>query len=194
MSRTPAPWARIVEALIRERGPALFGYAVALTGDRHAGEDLLQDALVRSFRRGRGDVSLNEAHAYVKRAMQTAAIDTSRRRKTRPATPTATLPDSPTPDHAGAIADRDALASALNTLSPRERTCIVMRYVDGLSAVAIAEETGLAAGTVRKYLSDAVAKLQDASLGLGLQTADAVAGGGHHLPVAVRTTQKGGQR
>ncbi|WP_159449215.1 sigma-70 family RNA polymerase sigma factor [Demequina sp. NBRC 110055] len=190
MSRTPAPWARTVEALIRERGPALFGYAVALTGDRHAAEDLLQDALVRSFRRGRGDVSLNEAHAYVKRAMQTAAIDTSRRRKTRPATSTATLPDSASPDHAGTIADRDALASALATLSPRERTCIVMRYVDDLSAVAIATETGLTAGTVRKYLSDAVAKLQARRLDLGLDTADAVAGGGLHTPVSV----KGGRR
>lgn len=190
MKRTPAPWARTVDALIRERGPALFGYAVALTGDRHAAEDLLQDALVRTFRRGRADVSLNEAHSYVKRAMQTAAIDSRRRASARPTTPTDRLPEVPGPDHADAIADRATLASALQTLSPRERTCIVMRYVDGLSAVAIAEDTGLSAGTVRKYLSDAVAKLQSRRVELGLEVADAVAGGSHHASV----TAKGGAR
>ncbi|WP_084077691.1 RNA polymerase sigma factor [Demequina sp. NBRC 110057] len=180
------PWAVTVDALIRERGPALFGYAVALTGDRHAAEDLLQDALVRTFKRGRGDASLNEAHAFVKRAMQTAAIDGHRRASARPSTPTDVVPDSPSPDHADAVADRSALIQALSILSPRERACIVMRYVDGLSAVAIAEETGLTAGTVRKYLSDAMARLQARHGDWGLDTADAVAGGGRHVPVATK--------
>lgn len=184
--RSPRPWAVAVDALLRERGPALFGYAVALTGDRHSAEDLLQDALVRTFRRGRGDVTLNEAHAFVKRAMQSAAIDGHRRAAARPVIAGTDVPESATADHAEAVADRTVLAAALSILSPRERACVVMRYVDGLSAVAIAEETGLAAGTVRKYLSDAVAKLQTHHAELGLDVSDAVSGGGHHIHVATK--------
>ena len=43
----------LLAVLARERGRALFGYAHLLTGDRHAAEDLVQEALVRTFARRR---------------------------------------------------------------------------------------------------------------------------------------------
>ena len=68
-------WAKTLDALLRERGGALFGYAYVLTGSAPQAEDLLQDALVRTFRSGRGTRDLNSAHAYVKRAITSAFID-----------------------------------------------------------------------------------------------------------------------
>ncbi|WP_284329353.1 RNA polymerase sigma factor [Demequina litorisediminis] len=59
------------------------------------------------------------------------------------------------PDAAEVLDVRAALAR----LSPRERACIVLRFYDDLTVPAIAERLGLAEGTVKRYLSDASARL-----------------------------------
>ncbi|MDE0572721.1 RNA polymerase sigma factor [Demequina sp. B12] len=166
-------WAATVEALLAERGAALHGYAVALTGNHHAAEDLLQDALVKTFRSGRGSVTVNEAHAYVKRAMQSAAIDSHRRRRARPEESELTPhTDAAAPDPTAAVVNRNALLHALAGLTPRERTCMVMRFFDGYSAVDISQRLGLSPGTVRKYLSDATATLRQRGVDYGLHPSD----------------------
>ncbi|WP_430868742.1 RNA polymerase sigma factor [Demequina aurantiaca] len=169
-------WADTLDTLVRERGSALFGYAYVLTGNRHAADDLVQDALIRTFRKGRGDMPLNAAHAYVKRAMLTAFIDGGRRAKARPSTVPHEVAAADAgagtrrsraaglaqiePDQFAATDARLDLYRAIITLPPRQRACLVMRYVDGLNAASIARELGLAPGTVRKYLSEAVVTLR----------------------------------
>ena len=177
-----ARWSDMLDALVRERGGALYGYAYVLTGDPHAADDLLQEALVRSFKRGAGPESIDAAHAYVKRAIQTTLIDTHRRAAARPQRD-ARQADRIVPDPSGSAATRDALLAAVQSLPPRERTCLVMRYFDGLSAVTIAGELGLSAGTVRGYLSDAVARLHRTHADFGLDPTDAVEGGGEHVVI-----------
>jgi len=76
-------WSRALDTLVRERGPALFGYAFVLTGNRVEAEDLVHDALVRTFRRGRATGSIDSAHAYVKHAITSAFIDGGRRVSTQ---------------------------------------------------------------------------------------------------------------
>lgn len=164
-------WAETLDTLVRERGGLLYGYAYVLTGDRHAADDLLQDALVRAFRHARGNMPLDAAHAYVRRAMQTALIDGHRRAKVRPRR-----------DHRGADAvaadptvtsdTRNALHEAVLSLPPRERTCVVMRYFDGLNATQIAHELDLQPGTVRRYLADGVATLSRTHAEFGLTQDD----------------------
>jgi len=48
-----------------------------------------------------------------------------------------------------------------------------MRYFDGLNAASIARELGLAPGTVRRYLADAVATLSRTHGDFGLDPHDA---------------------
>jgi RNA polymerase sigma-70 factor (ECF subfamily) len=151
-------WSETLEALVRERGGSLYGYAYVLTGNHHAADDLLQDALVRAFRRGRGNMPLDAAHAYVKRAMQTALIDGHRRASVRPQRDHRQA-DASAPDPTTASDTRTALHQAVLSLPPRERTCVIMRYFDGLNASQIARELGLQPGTVRRYLADGVATL-----------------------------------
>lgn len=158
-------WKPLVESLLRERGPALFGYAYVLTGDKHAADDLVQDALVRTFQRGRGGYSIDQAHVYVKRAMLSAFIDGKRRAKTRPEVSDATPSDTAAPgavaDHADSVASQVALRRAILSLPPRERACIVLRYLDDLPVEGVARELNIAPGTVKRYLADALARLRE---------------------------------
>jgi DNA-directed RNA polymerase specialized sigma24 family protein len=51
------------------------------------------------------------------------------------------------------------VGAALATLAPRERTCIVLRYVEHLSIRETAEVLDLSEGSVKRYVSDGIAKL-----------------------------------
>lgn len=174
-------WRGLLDQLVRERGRALFGYAYALTGDRHDADDLLQEALVRAFRSGRTASSLDASHVYVKRAIATSFIDRSRRAAARPLLSGSAsdlhdwawnLPSSP--DHAASVESALDLQSALLTLAPRERACIVLRFMDDLTVDAVADTLGLAPGTVKRYLSDAREKLRAVLPALSLDDVETV--------------------
>ena len=154
-------WRIVLEQLVRERGRALFGYAYVLTGDRHDAEDLLQDALVRAFRSGRRASTLDAAHVYVKKAIATAFIDRGRRAAVRPhvvgEVAAYAEPVSASEDAVHEVID---LQKALLTLGPRARACIVLRYMEDLRVDEIAGALGIAPGTVKRYLSDAILRLR----------------------------------
>jgi len=65
------------------------------------------------------------------------------------------------PDAAVAVASADQLARALDGLSVQERTAVVLRYLDDLKVQDVAAQMGLAEGTVKRYLSNALGKLAD---------------------------------
>src|SRR5659263_378344 len=67
--------------LARERGKALTGYAYLLTGDLRDAEDLVQDALVKTFVRRRSGLELGSAEGYLHRTILTTYIDGYRRRR-----------------------------------------------------------------------------------------------------------------
>ncbi|WP_082110071.1 RNA polymerase sigma factor [Demequina phytophila] len=171
-------WASMLDRLVRERGPALFGYAYVLTGDRERAEDLLQDALVRTFRTGRALGSLDSAHAYVKRSITTAFIDSGRRAAARPQPAGVDVHERPdvasAPDASGTVDDALDLQAALLTLSPRERACVVLRYLEDMTVAGVAQALGLAEGTVKRYLSDGVARLREAAPGVDFTPAETV--------------------
>lgn len=160
-------WSDTLDMLMRERGAALFGYAYVLTGDRNESEDLFQEALVRAFRSGRQVQNIDSAHAYVKRAISTSFIDQHRRAVARPERHRADTGDyalaraSARPDPAGDLATTLDLHAAILTLPARERACVVLHYLDDLPVAGVASELGLAVGTVKRYLSDAVARLRE---------------------------------
>ena len=149
---------------MRERGQALFGYAYVLTGDRYEAEDLLQEALVRAFRSGRHASTLDAAHVYVKKAIGTAFIDRSRRTAARPRV-VGQVADFAEPASApwaledGVHGAMD-LQAALLSLGSRARACIVLRYMEDLRVEEIANVLGIAPGTVKRYLADAIVRLR----------------------------------
>jgi len=147
----------MVEELVSERSPRLLSYATVLVGSVTDAEDLLHDAIVKTFGRGRRFPHVNAAEQYVRRTMQTLAID---RHRSRAAFHRA-LDREPAPAE-GRSHDLDTpldVESALAMLSPRERVCVMMRFYDDMTTAAIASQLGLADGTVKRYLSNAYEKL-----------------------------------
>ena len=159
-------WRDMLERLVAERGRALFGYAYVLTGNRPEAEDLLQDALVRAFRSGRSATSVDAAHVYVKKAIASAFVDSGRRASVRPQHSDESIEELLGARAAG-VADAtlasDAaldLHAAILTLGVRERTCVVLRYMEDLRVDDIAGVLGVAPGTVKRYLYEAIQRLR----------------------------------
>jgi RNA polymerase sigma-70 factor (sigma-E family) len=157
-----AAWQGLLEELVRDRRPALIGYATLLTGDRSQAEDLVHDAIVRTFARPRSFPSLNAADAYVRRAIANAFIDRMRSRRSWLGAMGRIVVDDLAPDDD--VAGRLDVRAALGGLPRRQRACVVMRFYDDLRVADIADALGLSEGAVKRYLSDGIRHL-NAALG-----------------------------
>lgn len=154
-----ADWQETMERLVRDRERALLGYAYVVCGDPVQAQDLVQDALIKTFTRGR-DITPGKAEAYVRRTIATLYVDNYRRQqrwmKVQHLFREADYEPALTP-----FQDLSAdVAVALNALPPRVRACIVLRFFDDLTVPDIARQLGLAPGSVKRYLSDGLRVLE----------------------------------
>ncbi len=158
--RASTGWEQVVTSLVSERGEQLNRYALALCGNPDDAQDLVQDALVKTFGRLRNGFGIDSAEAYVRKVILNSYLDRSRRRqlwhRIAPLAIEPALPESPV-DQADSRAD---LIERLRLLSPRERACIVLRYLEDQKVDDVAASLGLSPGSVKRYLSDALRKLQ----------------------------------
>ena len=149
----------VMATVVRDRGAALSAYAYLLTGDLRDAEDLVQDALVKVFVRAR-TTDVVSAEGYVRTVMLTTYIDGYRRRqhwdRVRHLLARSDRRDGPDDE----VTVRHDVQAALGALSPQQRACIVLRYFDDLTVPEIADRLALADGTVKRYLSVAVRRLE----------------------------------
>jgi RNA polymerase sigma-70 factor (ECF subfamily) len=155
-----AAWEHSLQELVRTRGTALVGYAYLLCGDRREAEDLVQDALVKTFARGRLGTHPDNIEGYVRRAIMTTFLDGFRRRKRWAAVRHLTVVDDAAPGPESAVGDRVDVRAALGTLPPRERACVVLRFYEDMTVPRIADALSLSEGAVKRYLSDGVRRLE----------------------------------
>lgn len=182
-------WAETLDALVRERGGALYGYAFALTGERRAADTLLQHSLTRAFRSSRGSMPVGAAHAYVKRAIQRQAY-AGHGLRPHPNQPEHDAPDPFAPHAAPASGTEPNLHDAILALSPRERTCAVMRYFDGMSVGQIARELDVDPDDVRAALALAAAALNVEHADLGFAPEQLGDGDSASIVVEVKDTKR----
>ena len=155
-----ARWDAHLDALMRDRYAALLAYASMLTaGDRAHAEDVVHDAVVKVFARGRSFGTLEHAEYYTRRAIVSAFIDGTRRVKRDRGLQARVVDRATMPPPDDAVASADAVRALLAQLPPRERACVVLRFYDDLTIAQTADRLGLAVGTVKRYLSDATARL-----------------------------------
>ncbi len=156
----PSPtWETVVIQLVAERGAALERYAFLLCGNADDAADLVQDALVKTFGRLRNGFTVSSAEAYVRKAVLNTYLDRGRRRSRWRRIAHLEVAPEQLDSEAPSSDLRLDLYSRLNDLFPRERACIVLRYYEDLKVDDVADQLGISAGAVKRYLSDALAKL-----------------------------------
>ncbi|MDC7123457.1 sigma-70 family RNA polymerase sigma factor [Cellulomonas fimi] len=155
-----AAWEQVLDDLVQVRGHALVRYATYLTGDRRQAEDVVQEALVRCFGRTRTLRDAVAAEAYVRRAILTEFLDGHRRTTRWRSVRHLMARDEHVESPEVSTVERASVEAALATLSPRLRACVVLRFYDDLTVAEIARTLGLADGTVKRYLSDAMDALE----------------------------------
>jgi RNA polymerase sigma-70 factor (sigma-E family) len=149
-----------LEQLLAEHGRDLMRTAALLAGSRQDGEDLLQAALERLLRRGR---RLDNPAAYLRRTLYNLAIDGWRRQGTWRNKLVVIRADDPVPeeDVIAAVDLRDALMRTLRMLSPQQRTVLVLRYWEQLSAAETAAALGCSEGTVKSAASRGLRRMRE---------------------------------
>ncbi len=154
--RDPAAFAEFVAA----RSRSLHRAAYLMVGDTQLAQDLVQEALTKTYVAWPRLRDPRAAEAYTRKAITTTAISWFRRKGWANERPTETLPDPGRPGHADDIARNDWLWTALQTLPARQRAAIVLRFYDDLTEAQTADAMGCAVGTVKSQVSAGLAKLR----------------------------------
>lgn len=142
------------------RSAALLRSAYLLAGgDRALAEDLLQQALTKTYLAWGRIQDPAAREAYVRRTLATTATSWWRRRW-HGERASAELPERPAADTEDRFLEQDALWAVVRRLPARQRAVLVLRYYEDLSEQETARTLGLAPGTVKSHLSRALATLR----------------------------------
>ncbi|QNS06940.1 SigE family RNA polymerase sigma factor [Streptomyces xanthii] len=145
---------------VANRSSALLKTAVLLSGgDRHAGEDLLQNALIKVA--GRWN-KVDDPEAYVRQVLYRQQISRWRLKWPRREVSYGEVPDAPAAGDGGTASAelRIVLSAALSRLTPRQRTVLVLRYFEDLPEADVARQLGCSVGTVRSTTHRSLARLR----------------------------------
>ncbi|TDD13106.1 SigE family RNA polymerase sigma factor [Nonomuraea diastatica] len=145
---------------VADRSGALFRTAYLLTGDRHAAEERVQSALVKTAAKWRSLRDPVAIEGYVRRVMYHEQVSWWRRRSRVAEVPTGWLPDQIGDGHADVVDLRMVMRAALARLTPRQRTMLVLRYFEDLSETEIARLLGVRVGSVRSQIYRSLERLK----------------------------------
>jgi RNA polymerase sigma-70 factor (sigma-E family) len=140
--------------------PGLLRLAVLLAGDRGHAEDLVQTALLTTYRHWRRISRADSPSAYVRRVLVTTHTSWRRRLST-----TEQVMER-LPDRAADPSDGpdEELRAALRELPPRMRAAVVLRFFEDLTEQQTAAVMGCSPSTVNTQVTRALARLR-ATLG-----------------------------
>jgi|tagenome__1003787_1003787.scaffolds.fasta_scaffold19807527_1 RNA polymerase sigma-70 factor (sigma-E family) len=150
------------DAFVASRLPTLVRFAYSLTQDLGLAEDLVQTALMKSYRASRRH-RLENPEAYVRRAVVTANV--SRWRRPRVAEVLVDVVPEPAAEQlSDRLEQHQTILELLRELTPRQRTVIVLRYQEDWSEIQIADAMGVHVGTVKTLASRALDRLRSGTL------------------------------
>jgi len=146
---------------VEHRSHALLRTAYLLVGDHQLAEDLLQEALIKTFIAWPRLRDPTKVDAYARRTIVTTAISWRRRRSFHER-PVDVLPDATCgADEVEGLATHRVLVAYLRDLPPRQRAAVVLRFYEDLSVAQTAEMMGCSVGAVKSHVSVAVGKLRE---------------------------------
>jgi len=142
------------EAFAARKLDPSYRIAALIIGNAADAEDVTHDAFVAAWRAWStlrdpdrldawfGRILINRCREHLRRGRRGRVVDISQELLELPAAG----------DHAVEFADREALARGFARLDPDRRICLVLRYYGDLSVREIADQTGIAEGTVKSRL------------------------------------------
>ena len=147
------------EAFVAERYDPMLGLARVLVRHEQQAEDLVQDVLATALVKWARVSAADDPTAYANRMLVNAA-SSWRRRPSRRESAAVLDDDRPAPDASASVDARLAMASALRTLSARQRAVLALRYLEDWTDDDIADATGLTASGVRSCAQRGLAALR----------------------------------
>jgi len=139
----------------------LHALVARMVPDRDQAADAVQEAFFSAYRNMRAYRG-GSVRSWLSRIAINAAMDAQRLKKRRPAQPYPELEDDTWQPPAGPEADPErtslivernrALADAMATITPDQRTAIVLYDVEGYDYAEIAEIQGVSLGTVKSRI------------------------------------------
>jgi RNA polymerase sigma-70 factor, ECF subfamily len=153
------------QAVLNERSVRWYNACLRITRDPELAADAVQDALLKAWNRRdefRGEAELS---TWIHRIALNAAIDLTRRRKTRaeeeldPDAFEAGATSSAETEYTSEALGRD-MATAMQRLTNKERQIFLLKHVEGWRLDEIAESTQTPIGSVKNALFRAVHKLR----------------------------------
>jgi RNA polymerase sigma factor (sigma-70 family) len=151
------PW---IEPFVQTLGRPAFQLAMALTRDASLAEELTQEAFVRVWQSPRAPRELVAFRAFLYKTLLNLVRDLHRRRsrwarlRWWPA-----VPADPAREAERLLGDAE-VASALQSLSPREREAVYLRYFEDASYEQMSRIMGASESTARVLVHRALAKLR----------------------------------
>jgi RNA polymerase sigma-70 factor (ECF subfamily) len=160
--------------LVERHSRSLFCLAFRMTGNEHDAEDVVQDALLRAYRKIEMFDERASFRTWLYRITVNCSLDLVRLRKRRaeqsgPADPEMDDPiqsvpaTSPTPERMAMSGQaRRHIDEAMEELSAAEKTAFVLRHYEGMCIEDISHVLGCRPGAVRHRVFRAVQKLRRA--------------------------------
>jgi RNA polymerase sigma-70 factor (ECF subfamily) len=162
---TQPPGATSIVELFDRLADGVYTLAVRIVGDRHLGEDVVQETFVIALRKlhtWRGDGSID---GWLYRIGYRQAIGALRRRRDHPLDPVDLV------DRAGTVPSPEGdvlraelagrIDSAIAALSPTLRAAFVLRDIEGLATAEVAAALELSESAVKMRLKRARMALRD---------------------------------
>jgi RNA polymerase sigma-70 factor (sigma-E family) len=148
---------------VAARSASLFRTAYLMVGERDLAEDLVQEALTKTYVAWPRLRDVSKAEAYTRKAITTTYISWWRRKSWAAERPRDDVPDRPgdRPEHGSEVVDRAWLWEELQQLPPRQRAAIVLRYYEDLSEAETAEAMRCSVAAVKSMTARAMQALRE---------------------------------
>ncbi len=150
------------DGLVREIHPQLHRYCARMMGSVVDGEDVVQDALAKAYYALAKMPSISNLRGWLFRIAHNEAIDQLRRSQRHPMEPLDDHPPLAEPETP--LEDRELAALAFSlflSLTPMQRSCVVLKDVLGYSLAEISELLGATVTAIKAALHRGRARLRE---------------------------------
>jgi len=151
----------LLNVLHEQHAGSLWRYVVWLTGDRQLAEDVVQETLLRAWRRPRLLEQRSESvRGWLFTVARNLVIDDRRSARARHEVGTERVTERPQGDEVDTVLNVWLVSDALSQLSANHRAVVVQAYFHGQSSAEIARSVGVPEGTVKSRLHYALRALR----------------------------------